>query len=307
MDQIKAGQIWAKTVLQQISNEKNEFEEKAEFLASVENGILVCEGDSWFDYHPGYNKDILKWLRRYHKYDVRETPANGGDTLQKIANNADQLAALNSTLEEILDEGKEPRAILLSAGGNDITGDVLASLLNHKTSGLPPINEAMADAFFAKIGGFIRKWIGAVNELCDQHFSKQYPIFVHGYCYPVPDGDAFGWNGIGWFPGPWLKPAFETQGYWVDEGRRRSEVDALKETTPIMEDLIVRFNNILQEESESGILHHIDFQGQPSNGLPKQYKDWWANELHPEREGFKTLAADLSRQLEEKLEALRER
>ncbi|MBT3723969.1 MAG: hypothetical protein HOM14_17985 [Gammaproteobacteria bacterium] len=299
MDQVESGREWAKKVLKRIELEERELEAAIGLVSASEKGILVCEGDSWFDYRPFSNRDILKWLNKIHNYDVRETPANGGDTLEQIAYGPNQLAGINKILIDIKNEGKEPSAILLSAGGNDITHPVLKTLLNHKASGLPAINESMVSSFYNDhIKGLLHHWVGAMNELCETHFNKTYPLFVHGYCYTVPDGDAFGWDWIEKFPGPWLKPSFEAKGYWEEDGSRRNKEDALQETTKIMEELMNRFNEVLKKESEKGFFHYIDFRYLETNSLPTGYKDWWVNELHPDKEGFKILAKEFSDQIE---------
>ena len=56
----------------------------------------------------------------------------------------------------------------------------------------------------------------------------------------------------------------------------------LATTTKMMADLIDRFNGMLQrlvQEPEFGNVHYIDLRGTLTNSA--NYKDWWANELHP--------------------------
>lgn len=307
MNSHQSGHDWALAQLDELAQEDEAFELllAAESLTdSGSKGVLVCEGDSWFDYHPLQNKDILKWLRKKHGYDVREAGPKYGDTLQDMSDHPGQLCAVKDCLQELKDEGEEPRALLLSAGGNDIaTKETLSGLLNYKRTGAPILKQVEVDHFiFVRLKNALLHWIGAMDATCERLFGKQIPIFVHGYAKPVPDGDAFGWDWVGVFPGPWLKPAFVRKGYWGSERNPISKAEALAETTPAIGELIDKFNEMLASvESELGHMHHINLRDVLTNALPNGYKDDWANELHPKKEGFKRVAQRVSETLEAKL------
>src|SRR5829696_2901536 len=96
-------------------------------------GVLLAEGDSWFDYPM---QDVLELLEDDHLYDV-ESVAHMGDCVEDMAHSEGQFGELSRRLEKLIGEGKIPRAILLSGGGNDIAGDEFAILLNHAASSLP--------------------------------------------------------------------------------------------------------------------------------------------------------------------------
>lgn len=110
--------------------------------------------------------------------------------------------------------------------------------------------------------------------------GRRLPVLVHGYDYAVPDGRGFlgGWGPL---PGPWLEPSFREKGY-MDDPRRRS----------LVRDLIDAFNQMLGDlASTPGISHvtYVDLR----NTLPtsdSEYRQWWANELHPTRSGFLRVA-----------------
>jgi hypothetical protein len=93
-------------------------------------GVLVAEGDSWFDYPM---QDVLRLLEDDYLYDV-ESVAHKGDCVEDMAHSKGQFEEFARRLEKLLGEGKVPRAILLSGGGNDIAGDEFAILLNHAAS-----------------------------------------------------------------------------------------------------------------------------------------------------------------------------
>ena len=96
-------------------------------------GLVIAEGDSWFDY-PFH--DVLRLLEDDHGYDV-ESVAHKGDCVEDMAY-AGQFEEFARRLEKLLRQNQVPKAILLSGGGNDIAGTEFAMLLNHVASGLPP-------------------------------------------------------------------------------------------------------------------------------------------------------------------------
>lgn len=100
-------------------------------------GVLIAEGDSWFDYPM---QDVLRLLEDDYLFDVQSV-AHMGDCVEDMAHSKGQFEEFARRLEKLLSEGKVPRAILLSGGGNDIAGDEFAILLNHTASSLPTLNE----------------------------------------------------------------------------------------------------------------------------------------------------------------------
>ena len=198
--------------------------------AAGDNGIIVAEGDSWFDYP--FN-DILEKLEDDFGFRV-ESVASKGDQIEDMAYNPAQGAALARVLNRLKDDGKTPRAILLSGGGNDMTGDQFGMLINHVSSGLPPLNTSI-------VSGIINERlmyaygcvIGRINQMTQMLFAEHVPIVIHGYGYAVPDGRGF--LGGQWFlPGPWLRPGFFQKGHTDPQlnikrnraSHRRAERDA---------------------------------------------------------------------------------
>ena len=95
-------------------------------------GLLVAEGDSWFD-HPG--GDVLSALEDLG-YEV-EANAHCADTLEDMSFNPRQLADLHRLLSRVKLSGRTPKAVLLCGGGNDVAGEEFGVLVNHAASGLP--------------------------------------------------------------------------------------------------------------------------------------------------------------------------
>jgi len=248
---------------------------------SVPQGLLIAEGDSWFDYPL---VDVLDELEDTFGYEM-ESVAHKGDTVEEMAYDAAQLAGLARKFQKLSENGRTPRAILLSGGGNDVAGDEFAVLLNHKQSGLPALNQWIVKGVLEERLLFaVVSLASQVTELSKRYFKGRVtPVFLHGYDYPVPDGRGF-LSGFWVLPGPWLEPGFRQKGYQV-----------LAQRCDIMVDLIDRFNAVLEGiPAHPGLGHvrYIDLRGTLSNELAgSRYKQSWANELHPTAGGYRVVAA----------------
>jgi hypothetical protein len=128
----------------------------------------------------------------------------------------------------------------------------------------------------------------SITSLCQATFAVTVPILMHGYDYPVPDGRGFlgGWP----FPGPWLDPGF-----------REKNFEDLAQRIAMMQTLMDQFNEVMKSlpmQAAFAHVRYIDLRGTLSNRLA-DYKDWWANELHPTEKGFEAVtdrfAAELAK------------
>lgn len=250
------------------------------FGAAQSSGVLVAEGDSWFDY-PW--TDVLEELEDGHGYDVYDV-ARAGDRIEDMAYEDGQLAKFARNLEKVLRDGKVPSAVLLSGGGNDIAGDDFHTVLNHATSPSPGLNEAVVRGLVdERVRAGYLTILAGITGVMDRYLTVRVPIVLHGYDYAVPDGRGF-MGGWGPLPGPWLDPGFTRKGYNPKtQGvvRRR-----------IVRDLIDRFNDMLSGVAKVPELKHVryvDLRGTLPTGA--NYDDWWANELHPTPDGFEKVAA----------------
>lgn len=249
---------------------------------------IVAEGDSWFDY-PG--SDVLDYLEDVYGYQV-ESLAKAGHRIEDMAYAKGQLDDLARKLERLLQEGKDVRAILVSGGGNDVMGTEFGMFLEHDRSGLDPLNLKVVE-------GVIRERVRTaylhilvrVTTVAERVLHRRVPILVHGYSGPVPDGR--GVLGGAWFlPGPWIAPGFRDKGFPDDELQRRIE---------IVGDLMDRFNEMLMEITslpDFPHVHYVNLRGSLPTGAG--YKDWWANELHPTKQGF----AEVTRRIAEVLQGV---
>lgn len=235
-------------------------------------GVLIAEGDSWFDYPM---QDVLRLLEDDYLYDV-ESVAHRGDCVDDMAHSEGQFEEFARRLEKLLRHAKVPRAILLSGGGNDIAGDEFAILINYATSTLPPLNDDMVRGLIdVRLKVAYASILSGLTAITKSYLGRPIPIVTHGYDYPVPDGRGFmgGW----WkFPGPWLKPAFQRKGH-----------DDLAKNTSVIGQLIDRFNTMLASVSalpEFAHVQYLDLRGTLKHDAT--YKKHWANEMHPNTKGF---------------------
>jgi hypothetical protein len=247
-------------------------------------GVLIAEGDSWFDY-PFF--DVLERLE--DKFDYRvESVAHKGDTLEEMAYDPTQLNKLARLFERVKADRRKPRAILLSGGGNDIAGEELGVLLNHAEARLGDVNENVVTGIIDERLRFaMTSIVSAVTALAEQHFARTVPILLHGYGYPVPDGRGYA-SGFWILPGPWLEPGFRQKGY-VDASMKKVD---LPRCTAIMRKLIDRFNQMMAGIAATpgfSHVHYVDMRSILSSAVPG-YKTDWNDELHPTKSGFETVA-----------------
>jgi lysophospholipase L1-like esterase len=246
-------------------------------------GLIVAEGDSWFDYPLN---DVLSILEDEHGFDV-EAVAHKGDTVEAMAYGAGQFDDFARLLEKLLRQGRVPDAILLSGGGNDIAGDEFATLVNHVRSGLPPVNaDVVRGIVDIRLRNAYTFLISGLTEIARRYLDRPLRILLHGYDYAVPDGRGFvgGWA---FLPGPWLQPGL------FQKGHQRPNANKA-----IVRTVIDTFNVMLRQVSalpQFAHVKYVDLRGTLSQGAG--YRADWANELHPTKEGFRAVAAKIARQI----------
>ena len=231
--------------------------------------------DSWFDY-PLY--DVLQILDDEFGYRV-ESVSHRGDAVESMAYGSGQIQEFVRLLDRVAQDGKVPKAVLISGGGNDVAGPEFAMLLDHKKSPVPGLNATVLDGVIdQRIRTAYVQILSVVTNVCNQLWPNQptIPILVHGYDYPVPNGRGYlgGWGPL---PGPWLEPGF-----------RQKDYADLPERIAIAATLIDRFNNMLQSIVATAAFKHVSYVNlrRTLSTSPKDYRKWWGNELHPTRDGF---------------------
>jgi len=241
--------------------------------------LVLAIGDSWFNYWPrGDILDVLEDglgidVERNAKagralwemlYSTREK-ADGGQPADgpAIAWLTGRLKSLNPT-----DRGRL-RAILISAGGNDVAGDAatLNLMVNENKPDLPLLKD---DGVRHVVDGTLRRllvtMLSCINRACEKAKLSNVPILLHGYSHPVPDG-----RGVlrdSWLKIPLTKLCYE-------------DLESRKE---VMKLLIDRLNDmqkaaINDNQPAFSNVTHLDVRDALKSD--DNYQSFWQNELHP--------------------------
>lgn len=241
---------------------------------SIDEEVIVAEGDSWFDYRPGL--DILDHLKRDYRMKIIKL-ARAGDTLENMIYGTEVgggFRHLPSQADDTLAElaRVRPGVLLFSGGGNDIAGNELESFLNHASSRRAVVREKAVEAWMEEFARPAIEWyLERVRSV-----SPRTVVVMHGYARPIPDGRAvielFGMK----FVGPWLRPVLA-----------RKRIDFATGRT-VVGQLIDRYNDLLADIARGKArFRHVDLRDlvTPSD---------WVNELHLSSLAYRRVAARLA-------------
>ncbi len=238
--------------------------------------IILADGDSWFQY-PIKLLDVIDWL--LHDYNVYCVSGAG-----------DELSSINRELEYI-DHWKylavhrklNVRALLFSAGGNDIAAKHLANLLLPFKAGKPAADSLDPATWIAKkteiIDGYqklVTKIRSTQKVTPDDFIDPNIPILIHGYDYanPLP---------------PQFSPLWPMDG-WLGAPLREKGYLGLAEQKALVREIIEQMNaDLIAFASNQYNVHFIDNRGL----IGKR----WFDELHPKNPGFKDVASKFKAKL----------
>ena len=230
-------------------NERANRRRLAAYQAQIDGGWkslkLLAEGDSWF-FYPILLKDILDNLsEHYAVYSM----AAAGDTLENMVRGI-------SHFEELIEKHKF-EALLLSAGGNDIAGDMLRTYLTNLPPPVKPAESYLSSNFETALGTIQERLDGLFSRLITRFPDLK--IFCHGYDWPFPRRG-----------GLWLAPALLAQ-----------EVpDPIQHA--ILKIMIDRYYGMLGKlaEKHRGKIMVVDCRGAVGDIQS------WFDELHPLNPGY---------------------
>lgn len=234
---------------------------------------VVVEGDSWFD----IRNNILTHLDT-RKWELIGAPFYG-DTFENMIFGTDfdqdtyqrKPVQFEATLSYI--RRRDPKCFLFSGGGNDVIGQELEVLLNHKSSDSPTI--IRTDSLLELMRYFERGFEFVFGEVWN--ISPNLPIIAHSYGLAQPNGSR---NAAG--AGPWLKPALVKKGI-VDFSEGRDVVSVV----------VTAFRDLLSSlDMKHQHFHHIDLHDQIA-------EDEWQDEIHPTTSKFRDIAAILEAKMDE--------
>ncbi|MEW6689781.1 MAG: hypothetical protein AB1452_11890, partial [Pseudomonadota bacterium] len=288
--------------------------------------LLVAAGDSWLSYVsvdnlPWRRQNIAKYLED-DPYDFTvENLASGGLRLYQFYSNENaavprtatkekasswKLDELVKTVQEFVDAGTPPVAILFSAAGNDVVEERLTPLLK-KAAAIPNPDDGLVDELVDKqVDVLMKTWLTAVLTRLTQDWIRRdgtrtrIPIFIHGYDFPVPDARNLWGN-----PSPgnsWLYTRFRDKG-WENAPHPTYPSNGTK----IMNALIRRLNEMqakLVADQFAGRVFYVDLRKSLASDSGNYEKDW-ENELHPTESGFRAITKKFAESLYANVPALR--
>lgn len=244
-----------------------------------EKTTVLAEGDSWFAYPRKYilfgaANNVVDWLKKKHD----------GETLliDDIASNGDEAVAMvsgESKLEMLRRLDEEHFDILLfSGGGNDIVGKYDFDYFLLPRAGLSSWQECIhMDRFTRRLEMIERAYADLVELTLQFSCNRDIKIVTHTYdlALPNPKGATFFGNMLKVKDGKsWMHPYLMEKGI-VDEEEQKAIVHFMLTT---FKDRLIALG-----EKTGGTLRVVD-----THGLVQ--KDQWLNEIHPDSEGFETVA-----------------
>jgi hypothetical protein len=233
--------------------------------------VLLAQGDSWFDYPLIGNGPLIRDTDIIAQLKLLGAPppliqnlAHFGEATTDELSLPKQRRMIESLQDPAnwLDSGK-PDAILFSGGGNDIAGNQFCIFLNYYASDRQPLNTER----FNKALGMLEASYLDLFSFRDK-YAPGVPIFAHNYAFPCVTGAHPA------CAGPWLQPSVEFCG-WTGEQGTEMVRQALQEMS-------YRLQVLADDRANNFVL--IDTQ---QTKLPLEL---WANELHPQPDGFQLIA-----------------
>jgi len=227
---------------------------------------LVSEGDSWFQ-HPVIT-DIIDHVSKFYPIHCL---AAAGDTLRNWIKDGKVLLAV----EEV-----NPDALLLSGGGNDILGKGMRHFLADTFDDAP--EGERPDRFFLPLLAKELDALANIYRAVFAHFKlqrPQMPIIIHGYDYPRPlpaDSKATSWLGV-----------------YFTEKKNLREKDRAAAIRYMMDEFNARLKAAAAEFPET--VHYLDLRGIVRD-------DQWADEIHPNDDGYQDIATMYIRKISDLLE-----
>lgn len=249
-------------------------------LASIGDSWLFDAGSAWYC--------LVSSLRK-EGYDFKSFASHG----RLLTGMAGEFR-LGQAIRYLKNPGaRPPQALLIGGGGNDVAYENFATseppplfkmLLRAPEPGQDPLIEAEVYQFIdVELFGVYTAMINVLEK------ATPIPILIHAYDHPVPDGTG---QHLG---GPWLQPNFSQSGIDV------STPAGLTLATEIMRRLINRLNTMVARVAAAypNRVHHLNLTGTLAAHYRSadNYKLLWANELHPNEQGFDLLGMQIAKKL----------
>ena len=247
---------------------------------------LLAEGDSWFTVGAIPSSNLLYELRLKQRAVVLNL-GYPGDTIANVA----QL----STNTEFVRRLAHPNwasdwdAVLLSGGGNDLI-DRAADLIRATPRGAGRkaadyVDTEQLAAFSDDVRAAYTRIVALRDAATSPNRGK--PIIVHTYDYPTPRPAPATFLIVP-FTRPWMHPVFEARKVprSLRIGVAAQLLDALAETLLALERELPAFHVV----DTRNLLQRADIDARGNSGD-------WLNEIHPNSDGYRKIAARLAAKL----------
>jgi Dyp-type peroxidase family len=188
------------------------------------------------------------------------------------------------------------KAVLIGAGCNDLVAGLpghqpLYKMLKPLREGDDPLDEAAVSSF---VDGTLSTYYDTVIKTLTA--NSKIPVIIQGYDHPIPDGRG---DMVLIDPsGPWLLPFFEARGYDIIGNSQH-----LSLASEVVKRVFDRLNAAIKKVAAAypNRAYYVDLAGTLAKayGDADKYKLLWANELHPNEQGFDLLAALVAKQLKD--------
>lgn len=247
-------------------------------------GLVLAWGDSWLAYELGLSAgmDLRDWLEGFGYRAPKDfcSWARWG----KLHTMAEGRAEFAAALEASISSTGRPRAVLLSGGGNDSTGDALRALINPKGASAQVLDAGRVAAHVAQLRAHYLQLLSAIGAaLKNKQAESLVPVLVHGYDHPIPAGQGLP------IKQRWLYRPFVDAGYTLPDGT----ID-LPLAAQAMRELIDALNTMLIGLQQSfAFVRHVDLRGTIALHHPGRPVAGWHDDLHPQDDMFKLMAAKL--------------
>ena len=183
-----------------------------------------------------------------------------------------------------------PKAIFLSAGGNDLLLQTFKMILEYKASSAPaPFDSLLLRGFLRRIQRMTVEYVYAIQRLCEvvinertdnDNLCRNIPVFVHGYDYVEASGKAYEILGID-VAGPWVRPTFSGKGHHNEAKNNATIRSVIKQYN----EAICSVATMYSKQDFTMPFYFLDFRGEVG--------DDWNDEIHPNRNAFNRLAGKI--------------
>lgn len=243
-------------------------------LTALGDPLFLAEGDSWFNKFYPSRDNLLEQLDLSQRCRILDHSWSGDKADDMFAPR--RIAAVAQYLDLC-----QYKAILVSAGGNDIIGNI-GALLNGTGNGATLSNGAVENAF-DHVEALLRAFCDARARSSRNRMTR---IFIHAYDFVTPRNAPVKGN----IAGPWVYPRLIAKGVTAPAAQ-------LALVTELLTRWLARLTLLADPTSAQHIAGFHVFLSQgiltPANANDTGRSGDWEDEIHPSKAGYRKIAAQL--------------